>query len=206
MNIIFEDNPNSPVSKLIMSALGSDAYFAAGCINVRNMLLSISDSVCLLDVVPDNLDTVEMYNELKIEFPNRVFPIPCIEFPTILMLCELGVKIQDELRSVIVNLISGNEVSYEDKSLEKYLKRMLNSNVKICVHNKVSRNKVCGYYYLSDCDCSEVYRKSCKVCNQEEKGNVLIKHITVNSSVNTINSLYENISKSLGFPDSIISY
>lgn len=154
MIYIFEDSDKSPISVLLKYVLGDNVVFSKGALNLRIELEKYPDSICCMDVVPDNDETVDMYNELKEEYGRRIVPIPCIEFATLLMLADLGVKLTCSLTD-LYNIISGIEIKkYTDKSLEKYLKRLLNSDIKKCIHNIFKRdNYVYGLFYNSNCTC-----------------------------------------------------
>lgn len=206
MIYIFEDSDKSPISILLKYVLGDNVIFSNGALNLRVELEKYPDSICCMDVVPDNYETVAMYNELAEEYGRRVIPIPCIEFATLLMLADLGVKLTCSLTD-LYNIISGVEINkYTDKSLEKYLKRLLNSDVKKCIHNTLKKgNYVYGLFYNSDCACDQVYSSTCIRLNRDIKGKTLFEYTTINTSPESINKLYENISKALDV-NAVIEY
>lgn len=206
MIYIFEDSDKSPISILLKYVLGDNVIFSNGALNLRVELEKYPDSICCMDVVPDNYETVAMYNELAEEYGRRVIPIPCIEFATLLMLADLGVKLTCSLTD-LYNIISGVEINkYTDKSLEKYLKRLLNSDVKKCIHNTFKKgNYVYGLFYNSDCACDKVHSSTCVRLNRDVKGKTLFEYTTINTSPESINKLYENISKALDV-NAVIEY
>lgn len=206
MIYIFEDSDKSPISVLLKYVLGDSVVFSNGALNLRVELEKHPDGICCMDVVPDNDETVEMYNELTEEYGRRIIPIPCIEFATLLMLADLGIKLTCNLTD-LYHIISGVEIKkYADKSLEKYLKRLLNSDVKKCLHNAYKKdNSLYGLFYNSDCTCDKVYSSACVKFNRNIKGKTLFKYTTINTTPGSINKLYENICKALGV-DIVIKY
>lgn len=200
MKIIFEDNENSPISKLLRQIYHDDAIFADGNVYVRNYLEEYEDSVCILDVVPDNSNTIILYDELFEEFGERIIPFPCIEFATIFALFSLGFKIDNDLPSDIINLISGNEYkSYDAKSLERHLKARLNSCVHVCLRNKSKiDNSAYGKFYTGTCECDEHHSKWCTKCTLDEKKDAMKKFVPVFWSRSSLVMLYSNLFKSLG--------
>lgn len=199
MIYIFEDSDKSPISVLLKYVLGGNVIFSNGALNLRVKLEKYPDSICCMDVIPDNEETVSMYNELTEEYGRRIIPVSCIEFATLLMLADLGIKLTCSLTD-LYNIISGVEIKkYTDKSLEKYLKRLLNSDTKKCIHNTFKKgNNVYGLFYNSDCNCGKVYSSTCVRLNRDIKGKTLFKYTTINTTPESINKLYENINKALG--------
>lgn len=206
MIYIFEDSDKSPISALLKYVLGDSVIFSNGALKLRVELEKHHDSICCMDVVPDNDETVDMYNELKEEYGRRIVPIPCIEFAALLMLADLGIKLTCSLTDLYY-IISGVEIKkYADKSLEKYLKRLLNSDIKKCLHNTYKKdNCVYGLFYNSDCTCDKVYSYTCVRFNRDIKDKTLFKYTTINTTPESINKLYENICKALGV-DIVIKY
>lgn len=118
MIYIFEDNENSPISKLLKYTLGNNIKFTGGSFALGSFLDKYPNSVCCIDVVPDNKETVKMYKDLKLRYGKRVIPIPCIEYAALLMLADLGIKMPKEMAN-LYNIIAGNVIEkYRDKSLE----------------------------------------------------------------------------------------
>lgn len=207
MIYIFEDSENAPISKLLKYMLGEDVKFTGGSLALGSFLDKYPNSVCCIDVVPDNKETVKMYKDLKFKYGKRVIPIPCIEYAALLMLADLGIKIPRGMQD-LYNMIAGTTIEkYPDKSLEKYLKRILNSNVKRCLHN-VSKesNPVYGLFYTSDCTCGSKYSVRCTRFDRTTKGDLLIKYTTLHTSSASINTLYLNIGKAIGKSNVSIKY
>lgn len=157
--------------------------------------------------VPADMKIIEYndsYFDANVKLKNT--PIPCIEFATLLMLADLGVKLTCGLTD-LYNIISGIEIKkYTDKSLEKYLKRLLNSDVKKCIHNIFKKgNYVYGLFYNSDCACDQIYSSAYIRLNRDIKGKTLFEYTTINTSPESINKLYENISKALDI-NAVIKY
>lgn len=97
MIYIFEDFEETPISKLLKYCYHSNIEFAGGVFGIKNLLEKYPDSMCCIDVVPDNIKTVNMYYELKHDYGKRVISMPCIEYAAILMLLTLEVKLTSDL-------------------------------------------------------------------------------------------------------------
>ena len=207
MIYIFEDSEHAPISELLKYTLGEDVKFTGGSMALGSFLDKYPNSVCCIDVVQDNKETVKMYKDLKFKYDKRVIPIPCIEYAALLMLADLGIKLPKGMTDVY-NIIAGNVIEkYSDKSLEKYLKRILNFNVKRCLHN-VSKesNPVYGLFYTSDCTCDSKYSERCVRFDRTTKGDLLIKYTTLHTSSASINTLYSNIGKAIGKSNVTVKY
>ena len=163
--------------------------------------------MCCLDVIPDNANTVSMYYELRHKYGKRVIPTPCIEYAAILMLIALKVKLTSNL-SDFRDILEGTPIKkYADKSLEKYLKRLLNSDVRKCLHNDdKDSNPLHGLFYVSDCTCDIKYSSMCVRRTMTVKGHTLFNCTNFNTSAKFINDMYVNISKALGISDVTIKY
>lgn len=95
MKMMFEDNPNSELSRLILAAYKPEEtdsiLFTKGDGNVINVLESMvcdtEDIVLFVDVVPNNVSTCIAYRKIH-KYVRRfvrdkhvfMFPIPCIEY------------------------------------------------------------------------------------------------------------------------------
>lgn len=165
--IFFEDNPNSPVSKLLSSSyLGKFMYFSEGISSLPRLLndfVKPSDEVYVfVDVVPDNGGTVRWLRIIEAEFSEQknvhAIPIFCIEYVVLKMLTYYG-YVEDSNVSKAVHIDEMTSTfKFKEKTLEKLYKRLLSGSQRLCMHNKCSADKPRqGMFYTKDCDCLEKF-------------------------------------------------
>lgn len=164
---MFEDKSDSALSKLLACAYNDTLksefekviIFSDGDRNIRSKLAEYLEGniIVYVDVVPDNVHTIEAYKEvedyvLSSNITDRVIvmPIPCIEYYVIKAFCKFE---YDEVKSVIDKqnyrdiLYSHRGRRLRVKSFEKYCKSVLN-NYLSCFDS--------GYVYEADCYCPKV--------------------------------------------------
>lgn len=169
---VFEDSPDSPSSKLLMSCYnGKSIHFTNGNLLARakiNDLLNKGHTniVLFLDVNPNNKSTVTLYNSLRIsrELEERwrnviIVPIICIEYYIALM-CKFynyfdEMQLQRPTIQHLVGCFEWNRMPnfVKGKSLEKIYKRLFEANDKCqaCLINHSNS----GLFYLEDCKCND---------------------------------------------------
>lgn len=182
--IVFEDNEQSPVSKLLESCrYGGRLYFSEG-----NDLLSLKveelieegydEFIVFIDLVPDNkstknlyltissdLDELAMFNNVKIS----LIPIFCIEYVVLSYIKEnnFGTYKDRKILDVYLQDIKKLYSDISGASLEKKYKSLLNGRLSNCLHNIKGQRSVIGMFYNCDCDC-EKFHCYCK-CQIGEK-------------------------------------
>jgi hypothetical protein len=167
---LFEDNENTPSSKLLKKSYnGKNIFFSAGCANLRKSIDDLINKgyhkiVAFVDVSPNNKNTIELYNFLsKVKSTTSswknviIVPIICIEF-YIAELCKCYGYFEPEQlqRNTIKNLVcdfNWDAMPTSDKkySLEKIYKWLFEDKVENqeCLKNKNGK----GIFYLQDCNC-----------------------------------------------------
>lgn len=157
MRILFEDNANSGISRLLLG-FDDSIIFTSGSQNIYNEIRDSSEfDIIYYDVVPDNYRTVKGYNKL-IDLINTdklfkiVIPIPCIEYFCICCWLEGETQFRNILQSYWLNSVNYRGKALSTVSVEKFCKSFLNcySN---CLNNTT---KHCGKFYVSDCLCSKI--------------------------------------------------
>ena len=195
MIYIFEDKKSSPVSSLICK-IYDNTVFTGGNRFLYDALSSNEDSLCVVDVSPDNTDTVNLYNELRYEFGDRVYRFPCVEFSVVFMLFDLGFKFSDSDVENTIKLLHGKHVEYEAKYLERYYKGIINSYPKYCIRNHADEAKVS--FYDSKCDCTQQFAINCKHnISTDEKAKILSKYLAFDFGHEELNTLYDRLSAAL---------
>lgn len=202
MKYIFEDSKDMSVSYLIKLVFGEENVIFT---NTNKLLLKefikYDDSIVFVDVSPDNEDTVSIYESLMNHDSSRVYPYPCIEFVVLAMLFKQGYTVFKDAKDIYIKLLSGVEVKYIDSSLEKLMKRLLQSSYKKCFHNvnmkAPSSKQIEGLYYVQDCDCPDLYSKNCYKYSLDNKIESLREFLDTDWSIDSM-EIYENISKSIG--------
>jgi hypothetical protein len=179
---IFEDNGNSPISKLLCKCANNNMYFSNGnellydtieCIrekfpnDIIKVYVDVSPSSRHLEALYDSL--CRMYNKYSNIY---IIPYICIEYVVLKMLYEYGYLVfGGELANLIENTVAKfqwNNVpdKYKDneyiKSSLEHTYKFILSNISLkCMWND-TRNYVHGLFYLQDCSCD---RKYCKTLN-----------------------------------------
>ncbi len=196
MKYVFEDSPLLRCSYLLRKIYGTSAIFVKSNNALNSYMRKNNDAVCFVDVSPDNQDTVDLYRSLCYEFgAERVYEFPCIEFSIIFMLFELGIKLDNNDYVNIVNLLKGDTVTYEAKSLERYLKSVLKRTDHCCTINcEIDQ----GFSVYED-NCEYVSRDhDCKVCIPYNiKKDSIKKFLPFSFSAADRKALYNNICRSL---------
>ena len=172
--IVFEDNEQSPVSKLLESCrYGDRLYFSEG-----NDLLSLKveelieegydEFIVFIDLVPDNkstknlyltissdLDELAMFNNVKIS----LIPIFCIEYVVLSYIKEnnFGTYKDRKILDVYLQDIKKLYSDISGASLEKKYKSLLNGRLSNCLHNIKGQRSVIGMFYNCDCECEKFH-------------------------------------------------
>lgn len=197
IKLIFEDNENTPSSRLLRSSYnGHNIFFSDGCYNVLDKAITIKEPgdiiYILYDLSPNNIKTVKGYEELiKVIFQNEytdifVLPIICIEYYVCRFMLNLNAltttKLNEELVDRIVKDFDWQALSdkwkgdkFVGSSLEHAYKYIINNTGSLCMLNRVEcrRNNnrdgvsIKGKFYLEDCNCSRIYCRS--KCNRSLK-------------------------------------
>ena len=167
MKIIFEDNPEANLSKLLLYAYdeGCDVkntplVFSLGDKNIIRCLQEVRETcIVFVDVVPDNVRTVEEYRKCdkwrKEEKRSNIslIPIPCIEYYAIKSF--IG-ETTDAATSVLTRQ-AYKDVTVNDRkkrlsvaSYERYCKSVL--------YNHRDCMDTAGSFYMVDCFCAKKSR------------------------------------------------
>lgn len=190
MKILFEDSPNSPISKLISMYMDNCVFVSSW----HNIEANMDDtSIAFLDVSPNNKKTIWAYRDLTEMFPGRIFIYPCAEFPVVFMLMSYGFIFDEKDRKMLVDAIQGNKIDI-NVSLEVFCKQILNSrNGQRCTINK----QKFGNFYLEDCKCR--YNPYCKhIISAADKYNRFIGYAPINWCLDSVIKLYVNLCDSVG--------
>lgn len=178
MIFVFEDLRNDLLSRLFISAYNEESFIytegAGNLVNtVSKLLLENSEPIVVyIDTIPDNRETVRVYNNLRVlskknDFRVIVFPIVCAEYYFIKSLPEYVFLSLSSVNKCKNKEFWGNSDLVESeadkkfvKNFEKYCKLILLKNVFDCV--KHTRNsELYGYYYTKDCWCG-LMKDACK--------------------------------------------
>jgi hypothetical protein len=182
MVILFEDNEESSISQLLKKIYtyrdDVTLLFASGNMNVEECISKLGNSeraIVYLDVIPDKLETVEVYNNcMKYINDNNLdnivlIAIPCIEYYVIKAFFKKEYK---EVMCVNKCLnYKSIERNYRNKLLsirdfEKYCKSVV-ANYKDCF-------KEGGWFYTVDCICKKgVIIDDCVEYKVEDKASKL---------------------------------
>lgn len=192
--IVFEDNEESPVSKMLKSCVyGSRIYFSGGSgvlVSTVKKLISkgYNEILVYIDVVPDNEDTLDMYltvntwltklaivNDVKI----ALIPIFCIESVVLSFIASdsFGNSKDKMLLGIYLKDVKKLYEDIKGSSIEKKYKSLLNGKMSYCLHNTSGRKSVVGKFYRCDCDCEE-FSCYCK-CSVGEKSERLYVSLPV---------------------------
>lgn len=190
--VIFEDNPDSLISKLLTRAtVEVDMIFSKGCSNVitkvnEAILMGYKEIFVFIDLVPDNKRTVDAYNSLVCEgldgvisARNRdgvsdvdlseifycVIPIFCIEY---IVLKSIGRNSYGKKRdyTYVGNMLNDLGAVYESVSgdtLERKFKSMLNGGkISRCFTSRESSTNIVTGKFYKE-DCNcEEWGCSCR--------------------------------------------
>lgn len=167
MIMLFEDDPDSPMSRLLKSVLCDSVDFCKGNQNMRDMirgyLTTESNIICCLDFVYDNPDTLAKYQQLREEFGRdiQLVRIPCIEIFAYMLLSKFGISRRFiNANNSICEYCLGNmneypNVVYEQSSFEKYIKA-LTEITPLCLNTKGTDGKR-GRFYFKSCSCGDTH-------------------------------------------------
>lgn len=170
MRILFEDNPKSPVSRLLKhSPVKDKLLFTRGskslCTMARIFVENDEDVICYIDMVWNNPATEDSYAKLlriKSMADNFILRrVPCTEFYVLLWLDMIKVyNFNKDIEILRFLYYGGDSISYYYKhSFEKFCKKILGETKRKCLHNKISE----GLYYTQSCPCGYQY---CSESNQ----------------------------------------
>lgn len=165
MIIIFEDNENTPSSRLLSSCYyGSNIVFSGGASQLSIKIfekLQEDDVMVFVDVVPNNEYTVSTYRKLKRLYRTEirdghliVVPIICVEYVILKMLSNYGDCITNNIYvqnlvcnfnyRKLINTVDINQIQLH--SLEKLLKYALSD---VCSKTK-QRCLSNSFEYIND--------------------------------------------------------
>lgn len=182
----FEDGSSTPSSKLLSIIQGIKFVFSGGIDKLTDYVLDMcykntSDVVYVfVDTVPDNDVTLYKFITIVqavISSGNKnifVIPIICMEYYILKMLSlHYDFKVAKDNREMYLSYVINEDFTYpvpKGKTIEKCYKDILNSNIRNCMTNNISRGN--GKFYLIDCkDCN---RERCLIKNND-KGKLLLK-------------------------------
>ncbi len=180
---IFEDDSFSPSSMLLSENIEGVKFIFSG--GIDHMIDDISD-LCssnsndivyaFVDTVPDNRITIDKYSaivQIVVSCGRSnifVLPIMCMEYYIIKMLSlYYDFKVAKDKKSMYLSYVIHEDFKYpvpDGKTLEKCYKDILNSNLRNCMINNVSRGN--GKFYKINCrDCN---RMKCSMKMNENEG------------------------------------
>ncbi|MDO5150612.1 MAG: hypothetical protein Q4D76_14675 [Oscillospiraceae bacterium] len=217
MVLLFEDNPNTPSSRLFKSCLfGDNIYFSNGNHNLAAVAANLANEgnsvIVFVDVSVNSIKTKMVYNALAKRFKDDehilVLPIICIEYYILRMLCNHGfldfVQFQTkEMQSLLQNFVVDITGEPIDKSLEKQYKHILSEigNKKHCYINRMANNGMRGRFYMCDCPCTESH------CTDYKKASIGYKAESLYSTLPVffVDEAYRKRFKELGLNSDIHS-
>lgn len=197
MKIIFEDSNNAPSSVLLRNCfLGNSIIFSEGCHNIPEYIeryIELDDIVTFVDLVPDNMSTINFYNDLVSEYRdfierNRLMicPILCIEYIILKMLLTYGYLTDTIVVDAVALDFRSNSIKdllardkNASKTMEKLMKSILvdisSKSGKRCLRNSFKYSNIdgvmtrkmdsrFGIFYENDCLCN-IYRCSLGIRN-----------------------------------------
>ena len=197
MKIIFEDSNNAPSSILLRNCfLGDSIIFSEGCHNIPEYIeryIESDDIVTFVDLVPDNMSTINFYNDLVSEYRdfikrNRLMicPILCIEYIILKMLLTYGYLTDTIVMDAVALDFRSNSIKdllerdkNASKTMEKLMKSILvdisSKSGKRCLRNSFKYSNIdgvmtrkmdsrFGIFYENDCMC-DIYRCSLGIRN-----------------------------------------
>lgn len=173
VKIIFEDNPNTPSSKLLNESSfnkGNFIFTGGGDGTLRYLREHHGEPFSFLvfvDVVPNNVFTLSTYqtiDRLCKRFENvEVFPVLCIEYIILKLIHSLDMDFYSKSTKEVLGVLFGECTPSEEttgmmrkRSLEKVCKTALSNHMQYCFRNTTKEdNPVYG----------EFYRECCGKCN-----------------------------------------
>lgn len=164
--IIFEDNPNSPLSVLLKRYLKDNVCFASGNRELEKVIMKYMNNekiVCFIDYVYDNPETLKLYSKLLYYYGDSItiVRIPCIELYAYLLLRNYKIKqefinAKDDILLYCIGLLKDMpKYKYNYNSFEKYIKSLTEIRPS-CINTSSSSNNK-GKFYISDCNCGDKY-------------------------------------------------
>lgn len=180
MEIIFEDSEDAPISKLFKASyLGKHIHFSGSNKRIYSKWSELKKNfsedtrfIIYVDMVPDNKNTVYIFESLQIAFQNEknvtIVPIICAEFVAFRMLTLFGYlkeyrKAHVLFDNFLLHTIESfnysenpyNKYGKNGNSLEKYCKSVMNRHAD-CIKNRnsIDKDTNSGKFYLTDCQCS----------------------------------------------------
>lgn len=191
MKILFEDNREDILYRLLLSAYNEDVsskfIFARGNGNIIRIVNEImdktSEEICVyLDLVPGNSSALEIYIKLKrLSRKNNyriiVMPIPCAEYYFIKALFNQKNLITrvDGIKECVdldyytpSSLIETTDDKKFCRNFEKYCKLVLKKCFIDCVRHSNINNAKYGMYYTHDCKC-EYNEYYCRIQSRLDK-------------------------------------
>lgn len=156
--VLFEDDPQSPISIMLQHVYNGEVDFCESCDLFESKICDYLDAgydniVCYFDTPPDNVTAVERYEKLRYKFECsdtvHVLKSQAIEHYVLKSFVNLGSVLRDNVMvRDFIKIQSGLPVSYSDDSYEGFCKNVLNGNKRSCVRNK---KKVIPSWYKTDC-------------------------------------------------------
>ena len=166
MKIVFEDNQDSPISKLFRgSSAGKDMRFGSGYRGIRKAvraaLANGEGAIVYVDAAPGNKTTTEMYSKIREEFKEYenvvVIPIVCAEYILLRMLAHYGYlsglcRNDEVLEKFVVGYITklSNGLVNTSLSFEKTCKNIIKNHLPDCMQNSQTWP---GRFLCGDCGC-----------------------------------------------------
>lgn len=184
---IFEDSENTPVSQMLKHSYNGDRiYFSNSGTRlgkkikgVRNLVGSNGNIFLgFLDVVPNNRNTVNLYNRFCDSFSDYdnvfIIPILCIEYIVLKFLCNENILPYKENELLLIeDIVKAQNWNFpkgvlpkSDKhggTMERVYKHILNDHSPSCLINISPQDKEksieYGKFYKEDCKCN-----NCTLC------------------------------------------
>jgi hypothetical protein len=175
---IFEDNVESPVSKLLCEcANGNNMHFSNGNVLLYSTIENIREKYpndiikVFVDVPPNRNSLIALYDSLCQKynrFPNiYIIPYICVEYVVLNMLYRYNYLIvEGNLKIFAENTIGKfqwdkileryREDEYIKESLEHAYKYILSNTSMKCMRND-TKSYVHGLFYINDCNCDRKY-------------------------------------------------
>ena len=200
MIYVFEDRADDLLSELFMSAYSKCSFvYTRGNGNLVDKIVELlqnsNDTIMVfLDTIPDNKNTINVYNNLrrvsrKNNFRVFVMPIVCAEYYFIqslsnnMFISHLGVDICKNKGYWKNSELIEDMDKHFVKNFEKFCKLILLKNVKDCAKHSRKDNIFYGIYYQNDCLC-DYSDNSCKKFPKVEKAVNFVHQYPVFPSVN----------------------
>jgi hypothetical protein len=180
VHFIFEDNGNSPISKLLCRCANKNMHFSNGNSYLYDTIECIHEKYpndiikVYIDVSPNRRPLVALYDSLCRMYNKSeniyIIPYICIEYVVLKMLYEYGYLVSNgDLGNLVENTVTKfnwnnvpdkyKENDYIMASLEHTYKFILGNISLKCMWND-TKNYVHGLFYLQDCNCDRKYCKT----------------------------------------------